>query len=63
MINFIRICGDFPVNSKLIPCNAYIFFFHAISTCGPEVKNYGDSFPAKSINITPTLSMGNAGNM
>ncbi len=26
-INFIRICGDFPVNSKVITCNAYLFFF------------------------------------
>ena len=25
-INFIRICGDFPVNSKVIRCNAYLFF-------------------------------------
>ena len=24
--NFIRICGDFPVNSKMIMCNACLFF-------------------------------------
>ena len=40
-INFIRICGDFPVNSKLITCNSYIFF-NAISTCVPGVRNYGN---------------------
>ena len=26
-INFIRICGDFPVTFKVITCNAYLFFF------------------------------------
>ena len=25
-INFIRICSDFPVNSKMITCNACLFF-------------------------------------
>ena len=36
-----KICGDFPVNSKLITCKSYIFF-NAISTCVPKVRNYGD---------------------
>ena len=36
-----KICGDIPVNSKLITCKSYIFF-NAISTCVPEVRNYGD---------------------
>ena len=31
-INFIRICGDFPVTCKVITCNAYLFF-DTISTC------------------------------
>ena len=34
-------CGDFPVNSKLVTCKAYIFF-HAISTCVSWGRNYGD---------------------
>ena len=42
-INFIRIGGDFPVNSKVITCNAYLFFFHAISTCVPKAKIMGVS--------------------
>ena len=36
-----KICGEFPVNSKLITCKSYIFF-NAISTCVPKVRNYGD---------------------
>ena len=40
-INFIRICRDFPVNSKVITCNAYIYFFHAISTCTQSEKLWG----------------------
>ena len=42
-INIIRICGDFHVNSKVITCNAYLFFFHAISTCVPKVRIMGIS--------------------
>ena len=40
---FIRIGGDFPVNSKVITCNAYLSFFHAISACVPKVRIMGIS--------------------
>ena len=36
-----RICGDLPVNSKLITCKAYIYF-SAISTCISKLRIYGD---------------------
>ena len=36
-----KICGDIPVNSKQITCK-WCIFFKAISTCIPEVRNYGD---------------------
>ena len=36
-----KICGDIPVNSKQITCK-WCIFFKAISTCTPEVRNYGD---------------------
>ena len=29
-INFIRICGDFPVTFKVITCNAYLFFSYLL---------------------------------
>ena len=40
--NFIRICRDFPANSKVITCNAYLFFSCNNYMC-TQSENYGVS--------------------
>ena len=40
-ITFIRICRDSPVKSKVITCNACIFFSCNIYMC-TQSENYGD---------------------
>ena len=52
-INFIRICGDFPVNSKVITCNAKLFFFMQYLLV-PKVRNYGD-FRQSPSQSAPTI--------
>ena len=54
-INFIRICRDFPVNSKVITCNAYLFFSCNIYMC-IQSENYGD-FRQCVIPITITCTL------
>ena len=47
-----KICGDIPINSKQITCK-WCIFFKAISTCTPEVRNYGDFRQ----HVIPTIVM------